>query len=72
MLDFIEVALPQPQEHPAIDLAVATDEIMQAGTKGPTVGTIPSLVGLIPCVDEDSLAVPIFAFARQIRAPFQK
>ena len=69
MLDFIEVALAQPQEHPAIDLAVAADEIMQAGTKSPTVGTIPGLVGLISCVDEDSLAVPIFAFARQISRP---
>ena len=45
--DFAEVALAQPQQDGAIDLAVAADEIMQARMKAAAVRAVPGLVRLI-------------------------
>src|SRR6185437_14138135 len=72
MAYFAEVAIPQPQQYGAIDLAVAAHEVMKSRVKRLPVGTVPGLLGLVAGIDEHRLSIPVLAFARQIAAALQK
>ena len=68
MQDGIEVLLAQPQEHGAVDLGIAADEVVQAGPEALAARRGPNLVGLIAAFQEDLARVPVLALALQIVA----
>src|SRR5665213_2820487 len=72
MADFAEIALAQPQQHGAIDLAIAADEIMQARVKAASLAAVPPLFRLVMALDENLARVPIRALARKIVAAFKQ
>ena len=41
MSDFVEVPLPQAQQHGTVDLAVAADKVVKSGVKALAIGTVP-------------------------------
>src|SRR3954451_3456350 len=70
--DLVEVALTKAQQNAAVHFAIATDKIMKSRAKTFSFGVVPSVCGLIARVHKDGLAIPVFAFARQIIAARQE
>ena len=69
--DLAEVLGAQPEQRPAVDLAVAADEIVQPGVEGLAAGAVPGLLRLILAVDEHRRRVPVLAFALEVGAALE-
>jgi hypothetical protein len=72
VLDLVEVALAKAEEHPAIDLGIAADEVLRVRTERDAMLVIPALGGDVSLAAEDLRGVPVLAFARQVTAPLEE
>jgi hypothetical protein len=72
MPDLFEIALTQAKQHSSINFAVAADVIVKPRMESLPLGIVPGFRGLVVGVNENGLAIPIFAFAREIVAAFQQ
>ena len=70
--DLAEILLAQAEQHRAIDLAVAADEVVKPGVKAVPGRAVPGLGGLVARIDEDGAAVPILLLAPQVVATFEQ
>ena len=72
MFDFSEVFFSQPGKSSAIDLRVATDEVMDARKKRVTVLVEPLFFGFVSCLGKDRFRAPVFRFGWKIVPTFQE
>src|SRR3954469_15597719 len=71
MPDLVEVALAQAEEDPAVDLGVATHEVLRVRTERDTVAVVPPLAGDVSLAAEDLPGVPVLALAREVAATLE-
>jgi hypothetical protein len=72
VLHLAEIPLAHAQQHGAIELRVAADEVVDAGVERAAILVVPGLRRLVAIGDEHRLAVPVLPLARQEIAALQQ
>src|SRR5262245_1254263 len=72
MLDDAEVLPAQPQERGAVELGVATHEVVGAGMKFPAVPVEPRVCDVVATIHDDGLRIPVLLLARHVVAALEQ